>query len=98
MVKPYASITTRSAHSAILPPRDHIQDVTASVIQAAFRGYRVRKSFQEKMNLMIQHDQLRKESQLRRKARAEAQQRSVVAGGSLVEDGESRDQVDASTT
>lgn len=46
-----------------------IQDIAASVIQACFRGYRVRKSFQEKMNLMIQHDQLRKVSQQRRKAR-----------------------------
>jgi len=64
---------------------NRIQDVAASVIQAAFRGYRVRKSFQEKMNLMIQHDQLRKEFQHRKRAREaeriEAQTRNGGEGG-----------------
>ena len=44
----------------------------------------MRKSFQEKMNLMIQHDQLRKELQHRRKAReAErvVEQTRVEGGG-----------------
>ncbi|XP_039177582.1 inversin isoform X3 [Crotalus tigris] len=39
-----------------------IQDIAAVKIQAVYKGYRVRKAFQDRKNLLMKHDQLRKDA------------------------------------
>uniref|UniRef100_A0A4W3JGN8 Inversin n=1 Tax=Callorhinchus milii TaxID=7868 RepID=A0A4W3JGN8_CALMI len=39
-----------------------IQDIAASKIQAVYKGYKVRKAFQERKNLLMKHEQLRKDA------------------------------------
>ncbi|GCC40945.1 hypothetical protein chiPu_0024579 [Chiloscyllium punctatum] len=39
-----------------------IQDIAASKIQAVYKGYMVRKAFQERKNLLMKHEQLRKDA------------------------------------
>ncbi|XP_026534114.1 inversin isoform X4 [Notechis scutatus] len=39
-----------------------IQDIAAVKIQAVYKGYKVRKAFQDRKNLLMKHDQLRKDA------------------------------------
>nr|XP_033785539.1 inversin isoform X2 [Geotrypetes seraphini] len=39
-----------------------IQDIAASKIQAVYKGYKVRKAFKERKNLLMKHEQLRKDA------------------------------------
>ncbi|NXW45597.1 INVS protein, partial [Nyctiprogne leucopyga] len=39
-----------------------IQDIAAFKIQAVYKGYKVRKAFQERKNLLMKHEQLRKDA------------------------------------
>ncbi|XP_028836540.1 inversin isoform X3 [Denticeps clupeoides] len=39
-----------------------IQDIAASSIQALFKGYRVRRAYRERKNLLMKHEQLRKDA------------------------------------
>ncbi|XP_036593531.1 inversin [Trichosurus vulpecula] len=39
-----------------------IQDIAASKIQAVYKGYKVRKAFQDRKNLLMKHEQLRKDA------------------------------------
>ena len=39
-----------------------IQDIAAFKIQVVYKGYKVRKAFQERKNLLMKHEQLRKDA------------------------------------
>ncbi|KAJ8371550.1 hypothetical protein AAFF_G00307300 [Aldrovandia affinis] len=52
-----------------------IQDIAASSIQAVYKGYKVRKAFRERKNLLMRHEQLRKDAA---KKREEEQRRREV--------------------
>uniref|UniRef100_A0A8D0L8U6 Inversin n=1 Tax=Sphenodon punctatus TaxID=8508 RepID=A0A8D0L8U6_SPHPU len=39
-----------------------IQDIAAMKIQAVYKGYKVRKAFQDRKNLLMKHEQLRKDA------------------------------------
>ncbi|XP_054847555.1 inversin [Eublepharis macularius] len=39
-----------------------IQDIAAVKIQAVYKGYKVRKAFQDRKNLLVKHEQLRKDA------------------------------------
>ncbi|XP_052032434.1 inversin isoform X2 [Apodemus sylvaticus] len=39
-----------------------IQDIAASKIQAVYKGYKVRKAFRDRKNLLMKHEQLRKDA------------------------------------
>ena len=39
-----------------------IQDIAAASIQAVYKGYTVRKAFQERKQLFMRHEQLRKDA------------------------------------
>ncbi|XP_067860997.1 inversin isoform X2 [Heptranchias perlo] len=43
-----------------------IQDIAASKVQAVYKGYKVRKAFQERKNLLMKHEQLRKDAAKKR--------------------------------
>ncbi|XP_072109601.1 inversin isoform X2 [Mobula birostris] len=43
-----------------------IQDIAASKVQAVYKGYLVRKAFQERKNLLMKHEQLRKDAAKKR--------------------------------
>ncbi|XP_043921544.1 inversin [Protopterus annectens] len=60
-----------------------IQDIAAAKIQAVYKGYKVRKAFQERKNLLMKHEQLRKDAAKKReegnkKKEAELQERKKV--------------------
>ncbi|XP_059922006.1 inversin isoform X1 [Gadus macrocephalus] len=59
-----------------------IQDIAAASIQAVYKGYTVRKAFQERKQLFMRHEQLRKDAAKKREEeqrRREVQQQSSVA-------------------
>lgn len=39
-----------------------IQDIAAASIQAVYKGYTVRKAFRERKQLLMRHEQLRKDA------------------------------------
>lgn len=39
-----------------------IQDIAAFKIQAVYKGYKVRKAFRDRKNLLMKHEQLRKDA------------------------------------
>uniref|UniRef100_A0A8C9W3K7 Inversin n=1 Tax=Scleropages formosus TaxID=113540 RepID=A0A8C9W3K7_SCLFO len=41
-----------------------IQDIAASTIQAVYKGYKVRKAFRERKNLLMRHEQLRRDAKV----------------------------------
>ncbi|XP_053343434.1 inversin isoform X2 [Clarias gariepinus] len=43
-----------------------IQDIAASSIQALYKGYKVRRAFKERKNLLMRHEQLRKDAAKKR--------------------------------
>ncbi|XP_028836541.1 inversin isoform X4 [Denticeps clupeoides] len=59
-----------------------IQDIAASSIQALFKGYRVRRAYRERKNLLMKHEQLRKDAAKKRgeERRREAEQQLSLAG------------------
>ncbi|XP_062395551.1 inversin isoform X3 [Sardina pilchardus] len=59
-----------------------IQDIAACSIQALFKGYRVRRAFRERKNLLMRHEQLRKDAAKKREEerRREAEQQLSLAG------------------
>ncbi|XP_048117745.1 inversin isoform X3 [Alosa alosa] len=59
-----------------------IQDIAACSIQALFKGYRVRRAFKERKNLLMRHEQLRKDAAKKREEerRREAEQQLSLAG------------------
>lgn len=61
-----------------------IQDIAACTIQARFKGYRVRRAFRERKNLLMRHEQLRKDAAKKReeerRREAEQQQQLSLAG------------------
>ncbi|XP_062841390.1 inversin [Trichomycterus rosablanca] len=59
-----------------------IQDVAASSIQALYKGYKVRRAFKERKNLLMRHEQLRKDAAKKREEerRREAEQQLLLAG------------------
>ncbi|KAG7470029.1 hypothetical protein MATL_G00135180 [Megalops atlanticus] len=60
-----------------------IQDIAASSIQAVYKGYKVRKAFRERKNLLMRHEQLRKDAAKKREEehrRREAEQQVSLAG------------------
>ncbi|KAJ8288416.1 hypothetical protein COCON_G00010750 [Conger conger] len=59
-----------------------IQDIAASTIQAVYKGYKVRKAFRERKNLLMRHEQLRKDAAKKREEeqrRREAEQQVSLA-------------------
>ncbi|KAM9310006.1 inversin [Pholidichthys leucotaenia] len=59
-----------------------IQDIAAATIQAVYKGYTVRKAFRERKQLLMRHEQLRKDAAKKREEeqrRREAVQRVSVA-------------------
>ncbi|KAJ8353889.1 hypothetical protein SKAU_G00214560 [Synaphobranchus kaupii] len=59
-----------------------IQDIAASSIQAVYKGYKVRKAFKERKNLLMRHEQLRKDAAKKREEeqrRREAEQQVSLA-------------------
>ncbi|XP_063055740.1 inversin isoform X2 [Engraulis encrasicolus] len=62
-----------------------IQDIAACSIQALFKGYRVRRAFRERKNLLMRHEQLRKDAAKKREEerRREAEQQQLSLAGSL---------------
>ncbi|XP_036395471.1 inversin [Megalops cyprinoides] len=59
-----------------------IQDIAASSIQAVYKGYKVRKAFRERKNLLMRHEQLRKDAAKKREEehrRREAEQQVSLA-------------------
>ncbi|KAG5857009.1 hypothetical protein ANANG_G00013980 [Anguilla anguilla] len=59
-----------------------IQDIAASTIQAVYKGYKVRKAFRERKNLLMRHEQLRKDVAKKREEeqrRREAEQQVSLA-------------------
>ncbi|KAM7420732.1 hypothetical protein PAMA_015115 [Pampus argenteus] len=59
-----------------------IQDIAAASIQAVYKGYTVRKAFRERKQLLMRHEQLRKDAAKKREEeqrRREAVQRLSVA-------------------
>ncbi|XP_072548324.1 inversin [Salminus brasiliensis] len=75
-----------------------IQDIAASTIQALYKGYKVRRAFRERKNLLMRHEQLRKDAAKKREEerRREAEQQLSLAEAelqkqmSLVQLGDSR--------
>ncbi|KAK3515639.1 hypothetical protein QTP70_025326 [Hemibagrus guttatus] len=74
-----------------------IQDIAASSIQALYKGYKVRRAFKERKNLLMRHEQLRKDAAKKREEerRREAVQQLSLAGAqqpqiSLVQVGSER--------
>ncbi|XP_058232616.1 inversin isoform X2 [Hemibagrus wyckioides] len=74
-----------------------IQDIAASSIQALYKGYKVRRAFKERKNLLMRHEQLRKDAAKKREEerRREAEQQLSLAGAqqpqiSLVQVGSER--------
>ncbi|KAG9283610.1 inversin isoform X1 [Astyanax mexicanus] len=61
-----------------------IQDIAASTIQALYKGYKVRRAFKERKNLLMRHEQLRKDAA---KKREEERRREAVQQHSLAEAG-----------
>ncbi|XP_066501182.1 inversin isoform X2 [Hoplias malabaricus] len=72
-----------------------IQDIAASTIQALYKGYKVRRAFRERKNLLMRHEQLRKDAAKKREeerrreaelqlslAEVEIRERMVKVGGS----------------
>ncbi|KAL2083920.1 hypothetical protein ACEWY4_019438 [Coilia grayii] len=59
-----------------------IQDIAACSIQALFKGHRVRQAFRERKNLLMRHEQLRKDAAKKREEerRREAEQQLSLAG------------------
>ncbi|XP_060717251.1 inversin isoform X1 [Tachysurus vachellii] len=59
-----------------------IQDIAASSIQALYKGYKVRRAFKERKNLLMRHEQLRKDAAKKREEerRREAEQQLSLAG------------------
>ncbi|XP_030641261.1 inversin [Chanos chanos] len=59
-----------------------IQDIAASSIQALYKGYKVRRAFRERKNLLMKHEQLRKDAAKKREEerRREAEQQLSLAG------------------
>ncbi|KAI1894149.1 hypothetical protein AGOR_G00112840 [Albula goreensis] len=60
-----------------------IQDIAASSIQAVYKGYKVRKAFRERKNLLMRHEQLRKDAAKKREE--EHRRREAEQQVSLVE-------------
>ncbi|XP_035382348.1 inversin [Electrophorus electricus] len=58
-----------------------IQDIAACTIQALYKGYRVRRAFRERKNLLMKHEQLRKDAAKKREEerRREAKQQISLA-------------------
>ena len=50
-----------------------IQDIAATTIQSCWRGYQVRKSFQNRKNLLMRHEQLK---DMKKRASAAKQRRT----------------------
>uniref|UniRef100_W5MDT9 Inversin n=1 Tax=Lepisosteus oculatus TaxID=7918 RepID=W5MDT9_LEPOC len=60
-----------------------IQDIAAASIQAVYKGYKVRQAFRERKNLLMRHEQLRKDAAKKREEeqrRREAEQQGLEAG------------------
>ncbi|XP_036413926.1 inversin isoform X3 [Colossoma macropomum] len=64
-----------------------IQDIAASTIQALYKGYKVRRAFRERKNLLMRHEQLRKDAAKKREEerRREAEQQLSLAEAELQE-------------
>ncbi|MED6235015.1 hypothetical protein ATANTOWER_012756 [Ataeniobius toweri] len=60
-----------------------IQDIAAATIQAVYKGYTVRKAFRERKQLLMRHEQLRKDAAKKR----EEEQRRRGAARQAPEDG-----------
>ncbi|XP_067365737.1 inversin isoform X2 [Channa argus] len=64
-----------------------IQDIAAATIQAVYKGYTVRKAFRERKQLLMRHEQLRKDAA---KKREEGQRRREAVQQVLVSAAEKR--------
>ncbi|XP_021164506.2 inversin isoform X1 [Fundulus heteroclitus] len=69
-----------------------IQDIAAATIQAVYKGYTVRKAFRERKQLLMRHEQLRKDAAKKR----EEGQRRRGAAQRVPEDGADRRRVSPS--
>ncbi|XP_055359449.1 inversin isoform X2 [Betta splendens] len=58
-----------------------IQDIAAATIQAVYKGYTVRKAFRERKQLLMRHEQLRKDAAKKREE--EQRRREAVRQGSV---------------
>uniref|UniRef100_A0A8C4E5Q5 Inversin n=1 Tax=Dicentrarchus labrax TaxID=13489 RepID=A0A8C4E5Q5_DICLA len=58
-----------------------IQDIAAASIQAVYKGYTVRKAFRERKQLLMRHEQLRKDAANRSSRRSKATEPHEVADG-----------------
>ncbi|KAG8554680.1 hypothetical protein GDO81_003861 [Engystomops pustulosus] len=55
-----------------------IQDIAASKIQAVYKGHKVRRAFRERKNLLMKHEQLRKDAAAKKR---EGENKRKVRGG-----------------
>ncbi|XP_066546985.1 inversin isoform X2 [Amia ocellicauda] len=63
-----------------------IQDIAAASIQALYKGYKVRQAFRERKNLLMRHEQLRKDAAKKREEeqrRREAEQQEALGGAKM---------------
>nr|XP_023670833.1 inversin [Paramormyrops kingsleyae] len=57
-----------------------IQDIAASSIQAVYKGYKVRQAFRERKNLLMRHEQLRKDAAKKREEEQQRRRKAELQG------------------
>ncbi|XP_040444822.1 inversin isoform X5 [Falco naumanni] len=62
-----------------------IQDIAAFKIQAVYKGYKVRKAFQERKNLLMKHEQLRKDAAAKKREEESKRKAKLQKGMQSVE-------------
>ncbi|KAL4617062.1 inversin [Arapaima gigas] len=60
-----------------------IQDIAASTIQAVYKGYKVRKTFRERKNLLMRHEQLRRDAAKKREEEQQRRREAELQGSVL---------------
>ncbi|NWI88732.1 INVS protein, partial [Pitta sordida] len=60
-----------------------IQDIAAFKIQAVYKGYKVRKAFQERKNLLMKHEQLRKDAAAKKREEESKRKEAKLQKGML---------------
>ncbi|XP_018618490.2 inversin isoform X3 [Scleropages formosus] len=60
-----------------------IQDIAASTIQAVYKGYKVRKAFRERKNLLMRHEQLRRDAAKKREEEQQRKREAELQGSAI---------------
>uniref|UniRef100_A0A8C3WT05 Inversin n=1 Tax=Catagonus wagneri TaxID=51154 RepID=A0A8C3WT05_9CETA len=63
-----------------------IQDIAAFKIQAVYKGYKVRKAFQDRKNLLMKHEQLRKDAAAKKREEESKRREAELQKGRLSPD------------